>query len=536
MYHQQNPICSNSQLCTSPYTEQPPIAAPLASWTLADIILVTLGIAGGLLRIWCFRTLDHFFTFQITIHEKHRLIKEGPYAYVRHPSYSGLIMIQAAETYLIWRIVKSWPLWIQHARWIRLVWLYTLVEVVIILVVTTLRIEIEEKALKERFGKEWNEYKEKRKIYLLAIEICKVKKNGNRFKHEAETLTYVLLDFYNFWIPSDKSNSYFALQPTNSSPRKLWSPTVIDFQNRGKTQGKSDSKRQIEYTINCKLLVKLFFKPAFEPVVGVNIAAFISKIPISPQFIKDKLKLRTDVWAGKNANEHEDENFRKAAIWGEFKFVRTVVCLGMLLQVNIIDEALIAREQVIKRNANRQGLSAHSIVRSRKDLQKNFRNPHGISTNILDSDERAVSFTIVKLMSGSLHGYTRCKKQLRETQADGFVHAVSGVRTPFTWYSPTKGLGKLGKHSIGRIVGICSVGHGESQDKKGYIKNRPGNALLAYYCFRQRLINKAEELRARVTIQNEAYTSKTCSQCGNIQRMGGGVRNVQLPELWDCDR
>ncbi|CAG8631158.1 transposase [Rhizophagus irregularis DAOM 181602=DAOM 197198] len=36
----------------------------------------------------------------------------------------------------------------------------------------------------------------------------------------------------------------------------------------------------------------------------------------------------------------------------------------------------------------------------------------------------------------------------------------------------------------------------------------------------QRLISKAEEKGIYVIIQNEAYTSKTCSWCGNIQKIG----------------
>ncbi|CAG8552458.1 17175_t:CDS:1, partial [Gigaspora rosea] len=39
-----------------------------------------------------------------------------------------------------------------------------------------------------------------------------------------------------------------------------------------------------------------------------------------------------------------------------------------------------------------------------------------------------------------------------ETQTD--IHVVSidpGVRTPFTWYSPTEGVGKIGEYDIGRI-------------------------------------------------------------------------------------
>src|SRR6266542_3193405 len=50
------------------------------------------------------------------------------------------------------------------------------------------------------------------------------------------------------------------------------------------------------------------------------------------------------------------------------------------------------------------------------------------------------------------------QKQLCETQADGPVHAVSidpGICTPFTWYSPTKGVGKIGQYDIGRIIHLC---------------------------------------------------------------------------------
>ncbi|CAF4350854.1 unnamed protein product, partial [Rotaria sordida] len=32
-------------------------------------------------------TLGAFFTFELTIRSTHKLIKTGPYAYVRHPSY-----------------------------------------------------------------------------------------------------------------------------------------------------------------------------------------------------------------------------------------------------------------------------------------------------------------------------------------------------------------------------------------------------------------------------------------------------------------
>lgn len=50
------------------------------------------------------------------------------------------------------------------------------------------------------------------------------------------------------------------------------------------------------------------------------------------------------------------------------------------------------------------------------------------------------------------------QKQLCEIQADSPIHAVSidlRVRIPFTWYSPTKGVGKIGGHDISQIVRLC---------------------------------------------------------------------------------
>ena len=54
------------------------------------------------------------------------------------------------------------------------------------------------------------------------------------------------------------------------------------------------------------------------------------------------------------------------------------------------------------------------------------------------------------------HWVYETQKQVRETQAE--VHVVSidpGVRTPFTWYSSTKGVGKIGENDIGRIFRLC---------------------------------------------------------------------------------
>ena len=46
---------------------------------------------GTSLRLWCFRTLDRFFTFEVTLKKDHQLCTGGPYSFVRHPAYTGWI-------------------------------------------------------------------------------------------------------------------------------------------------------------------------------------------------------------------------------------------------------------------------------------------------------------------------------------------------------------------------------------------------------------------------------------------------------------
>ncbi|CAF1250310.1 unnamed protein product, partial [Adineta ricciae] len=61
--------------------------------TLVSMLGYMLMIIGGLGRVWCFKTLGRFFTFEVTIRDSHKLIKTGPYAYVRHLSYTFAIIL-----------------------------------------------------------------------------------------------------------------------------------------------------------------------------------------------------------------------------------------------------------------------------------------------------------------------------------------------------------------------------------------------------------------------------------------------------------
>lgn len=49
-------------------------------------------VAGTILRWWAIRHLGRFFSVDIAIAKDHRVIADGPYRLVRHPSYTGLLM------------------------------------------------------------------------------------------------------------------------------------------------------------------------------------------------------------------------------------------------------------------------------------------------------------------------------------------------------------------------------------------------------------------------------------------------------------
>ncbi|KAJ7124495.1 hypothetical protein C8R44DRAFT_734971 [Mycena epipterygia] len=49
--------------------------------------------SGALIRLHCYRALGKHFTFEMGISQGHKLITTGPYTYVRHPSYTGAVLV-----------------------------------------------------------------------------------------------------------------------------------------------------------------------------------------------------------------------------------------------------------------------------------------------------------------------------------------------------------------------------------------------------------------------------------------------------------
>jgi protein-S-isoprenylcysteine O-methyltransferase Ste14 len=97
-------------------------------------------IVGALVREWAIALLGRFFARTVEIEKGHRLITDGPYRLVRHPAYTGMVMMYAG-------IVLGLATWVGTAFML----LMTLIP-------TVYRIRVEEKVLVENFGEQYLDY------------------------------------------------------------------------------------------------------------------------------------------------------------------------------------------------------------------------------------------------------------------------------------------------------------------------------------------------------------------------------------------
>ncbi|MGZ5002528.1 MAG: methyltransferase family protein [Chthoniobacterales bacterium] len=56
------------------------------------IVGVVLFVLGLVLRWWSIIQLGRFFTVNVAIAQDHKVIETGPYRYMRHPSYTGVLV------------------------------------------------------------------------------------------------------------------------------------------------------------------------------------------------------------------------------------------------------------------------------------------------------------------------------------------------------------------------------------------------------------------------------------------------------------
>ena len=137
--------------------------------------MVTLG---GLIRLECYRQLGTMFTFEMSIRKDHMLVTSGPYGIVRHPGYtgillviSGMLLLHASEVSLYWQ-QRLLPLNVSQGSWLRESGVLNIKVIKIFLgffcgLVATMmvgllsRMSKEDKALYLLAGKEWEDWAER---------------------------------------------------------------------------------------------------------------------------------------------------------------------------------------------------------------------------------------------------------------------------------------------------------------------------------------------------------------------------------------
>jgi len=100
-------------------------------------------VAGIFLREWAIWVLGKQFTVRVQVRDKTKLVTQGPYRYIRHPSYTGGFLTFVGI-----------PLAIGT-------WTGALITTVVSMIAYQYRIRIEEEALQEAFGYEYEEYKKR---------------------------------------------------------------------------------------------------------------------------------------------------------------------------------------------------------------------------------------------------------------------------------------------------------------------------------------------------------------------------------------
>ncbi len=111
----------------------------------AGLFIFTAGVA---LRVWAFMYLGKLFSVFLTIQRGHHLVTDNVYGYVRHPSYTGLL-VRSVGWVLVFRSLAGLIAWLA------------------LLVFLIRRIRHEERVLESEFGEKWEEYRYRTRWRLL---------------------------------------------------------------------------------------------------------------------------------------------------------------------------------------------------------------------------------------------------------------------------------------------------------------------------------------------------------------------------------
>ena len=127
--------------------------------TRARLLGIVLVVLGASLRIWCYRTLGKHFTFVLSMKKDQELVTTGPYSVVRHPSYTGGVMVAIAIV-LLYATDGSW---MRESGLLRtplgqLVFVTFIFVPEMATVIALARVKEEEEVLQKRYKRQWKDW------------------------------------------------------------------------------------------------------------------------------------------------------------------------------------------------------------------------------------------------------------------------------------------------------------------------------------------------------------------------------------------
>ncbi|KAF9261284.1 hypothetical protein L218DRAFT_946113 [Marasmius fiardii PR-910] len=143
------------------YSSIKPPTSGMSTW-LALFGLV-VAITGGIIRLSCYHSLGQNFSFNllVVVSPSDKLVTSGPYSFIRHPSYTGIIALSGGL--ILYNLSPG--SWIRESGILedpfcsRLVWFWVGV-VNFVNVTLTLRASEEDEQLKRKFGEEWEAWRQ----------------------------------------------------------------------------------------------------------------------------------------------------------------------------------------------------------------------------------------------------------------------------------------------------------------------------------------------------------------------------------------
>lgn len=112
---------------------------PMVRWLVFDLGIVVI-LAGAALRLWAIVTLGRWFTYDVRVTAGQPVVAAGPYRWIRHPSYTGVLVLLLG-------------IGLTLGNWLSIAFIVLLPAVGLVL-----RIRVEEAALHNTLGAAYDQY------------------------------------------------------------------------------------------------------------------------------------------------------------------------------------------------------------------------------------------------------------------------------------------------------------------------------------------------------------------------------------------